>query len=596
MSGRLVLRHEILHNLTKPLLITVTTVTLVLNILAFQMAKEDSALFLDGMRGTLAQFAFLVPVVMILLLGKAGVRCRRWEAGLPLSARRLWWAHLLALVLANLFLTLVTGAAFLGFGFLVGAFANEFSLGWDRLLGLITRPLAASLVASVMIAAWRPGRVSLADASGWTRYLLLVLLGAGVLLGLLLVLPQVSALVPAVLAAILAARTAANLPAALAVGGGANGGGTTASTSLADFDWSQAGPSRWALAKTILRTLFKWPLNWLVLGPFVFIFGLMMSGHDILGLDEPYLRFLNFFMTVYILVASANHFMDNLFKVDHLPIDRRTLLRWLVLPVVAVFLLGYGVGRFMELLSPERSERIAFHNDPDNYGLKVPGEFFSFTFSDAAKLVSSPEGETHEVFAAPVFKGLPGIMWTPYGTPPGATLDFVSWQISRAARAVYGLEIPPGEIAVTYLTEDANGLVTVREPGLTLREDYPAADPTDLGPVLPLLVGSEIVLFLVVLTVYFRVFKPGVTIGKSRLVFWLLMGGLMALHIAGFVFFILDWTTEWLAYGFWLGRMRELGSLGPWGHGLAWAGIMPLVVGAWRLAAKSFLAVEAPSR
>ena len=85
MILRLAQRHEIIHNLTKPLMITVVTVSVVLNILAFLMARDGSSLLVVGYRGFLAQFAFLVPLAVILVLGKAGHRCRRSEAGLPME-------------------------------------------------------------------------------------------------------------------------------------------------------------------------------------------------------------------------------------------------------------------------------------------------------------------------------------------------------------------------------------------------------------------------------------------------------------------------------------------------------------------------------
>jgi hypothetical protein len=329
-------------------------------------------------------------------------------------------------------------------------------------------------------------------------------------------------------------------------------------------DWADQGPSRRVVRMAILRILFKWPVSWLALGPIAILFGLMMSGHEVLSMDEPYLRFLYFFMSVYILFASANHFMENLYKVDHLPISRRTLLRWLVVPVATAFLLGYGAGRVMQTVSADRPEKIHFENAEDKYGVKVLPEFFSFTTSSGPNLVAAPWGETHEVVAVQVFKGLPGMMWKPYGTPEGASLDFVSWQISRAAASVYNLDIDPEEISARYLEADLHGRVTVRDPGLTLAADYPTARSSSLGPVLPLLVGGEYALLMVILALYFRVFKPGITIRKSRVVFW-------------------------------LGRIRELGALGPGGFGAAWLGMIILLGAVWRWAEKEFLAAEAPS-
>ena len=200
MIARLALRHEIVHNLTKPLLITVTTVTLVLNILAYQMVRAGSDSLVDGSRAIVAQFAFMVPLVMIMLIGKAASRSRPWEAGLPVAARSLWWAHLGALALSSLFLILVTGITFVGFGSLMGIFSGDFIVKVGDLARLVARPTVSSLTAACLVAAWRPGLGRLSDAAGWSRYQYIVILTAGGLLGLMIFLPPYFAAVPVTVA------------------------------------------------------------------------------------------------------------------------------------------------------------------------------------------------------------------------------------------------------------------------------------------------------------------------------------------------------------------------------------------------------------
>ena len=96
----------------------------------------------------------------------------------------------------------------------------------------------------------------------------------------------------------------ADLPPVLSRAGADIGGTGAVTGSLPTADWSRQGPSRRVVHWTILRTLFKWPLSWLALGPIALFFGLMMSGYGVLGVEQPYLRFLNFFISVYILFAS----------------------------------------------------------------------------------------------------------------------------------------------------------------------------------------------------------------------------------------------------------------------------------------------------
>ncbi len=595
MIARLVLRHEIIQNLTKPLLITVVTITLVLNILTFKMVQNEGTFLLDGFGAVPAQFVFLLPMITILLMGKAGTRCRFWEAGLPLAARDLWWAHFLALASACLFLILVSGVTFAGFGILNASLIGRTFFNLADVFRLMIRPIAVSLTAAGLVAVWRPGMGRPAEEPGWSRYRSLVIVISMGLLGFLVVVPPVFLLIPLTLTGLVVGRAGRALPIAMAMAGGETRGAVTRAPAFAVKQWETVGPSRRVVVLMLLRTLFKWPVSWLAIVPLASLFGLMMSGRDILGMDEPYVRFMNFFMTVYILFALADPFMKNLHKVDHLPVDRRILLRWLVFPITGMFLLGYGAGRVLDTVDPDRSEKIVFDNDEKSYGLKVSPEFFAYAGSDEAPAVTAPWGENHGTTVEPVFRGLPGVLWKPYATPAGASRDFVAWQISRAAAAVYGLELDPHEISVRYLETDLHGRVTVREPGLTLAADFPSARTSSSGPVFPLLVGGELVLLMVVLALFFKVFKPGVTIRKSRIVFWFVMGGLMVCHIGGYVLLMLGWTKEWVVYGFWLGRIRELGELGPVGHGAAWLGMLLLLLVTWRWAEKSFLAAEAPA-
>jgi len=593
MIGRLVLRHEIIQNLAKPLLITVVTITLVLNILTFKMARNGGTSLLDGFGAVQAQFVFLLPVIMILLMGKAGARCRFWEAGLPLAARKLWWAHFLALASASLFLILVSGVTFAGFGALNAAFIGKTFFNLADVLRLMVRPVAVSLTAAGLVAVWRPGMGRLAEEPGWSRHRALVIMISVGLLGLLVMVPSVFLVVPLVLTGLVAVRVNRILPLAMSMSGSETRG--AAAASAAAEKWEAVGPSRRVVVLMLLRTLLKWPVSWLAMVPLAALFGLMMSSRDILGMDEPYLRFMNFFMAVYILFALTGHFVKNLHKVDHLPVDRRTLLRWLVVPITGFFLLGYASGRIMDTVDPISNEKIVFDNGGESYGLKVSPEYFAFAGSDETPVMTAPWGEAHEAPVEPVFRGLPGVLWKPYATPEGSSLEFVAWQISRAAAAVYGLEIDPDEISARYLKADPDGRVTVRESGLTLAADFPDARPGSSGPVFPVLVGGEMFLLMVILTLYFKVFKPGITIRKTQVVFWVIMGGLMACHIGGYIFFMLGWTREWVVYGFWLGRIRELGELGPAGYMGAWVGMLLLVSVAWRWAERSFLAAEAPT-
>jgi hypothetical protein len=288
--------------------------------------------------------------------------------------------------------------------------------------------------------------------------------------------------------------------------------------------------------------------------------------------------------------------MENLHKVDHLPIGRRGLLAWLVIPVSLFFLLGYGTGRLVEQVAGARPEAILFDHTEENYGLLVPPETWARSATDRVPDIVSPSGEVQPAKTVPLFAGSPWVLWKPYTTPAGASVDFVAWQISRAAAEVYELEIRPEDIADRYLEAGPEGRVQVRPGGLTLMADYPAARlTTDAGPVLPVWVGAEIIVLLLVNTVFFRACGPGTSIRKSRIIFWIMMVGLLAIHVGGFLLLVQGWTRDWVIYGFWMGLIRDLGKLGPAGWAAAWLGAILGIAAAWRLAVRALENVEAPA-
>jgi len=590
---RLILRHPALHDLAKPILFTAVTVSLVLNILAFQMVRTQSPELVQGSRAVVAQFAFLVPLVMILLMGRASTRCRSWEASLPIPARSLWWAHLGALSLAVQFLILVTSIAFLGFGFLISAFSGHPIIGIGALAGLVLRPMLVSLTATCLIGLWRPSQVLLSAASGWPRHRSVVILVACGLLAMAAVLPVYLAALPLLVVLVQVIRTSRGLPPALDMGGiRAHEGSEVGEPDI----WTSSDPSPQVVRLMILRTLFKWPQSWIAMGPLVLLFALMVSDVGIMGLDEPYLRFINFFMVVYILFLMGNHFMENLYKVDHLPLDRRRLLRWLVLPVTGVFFAGYLSGQVIAKIHAEPAEEIVFENAEDNYGLKVPPEVWNFSVSSRPRIITAPWGESHRAASVPVLRGLPGILWSSFTTPVDASEEFVAWQICRAAGEVYGLDLEPEEIISRYLETDADGRTIVGPEGLTIRVDYSQAHALESGPVFPIWAGAEFSLLMLVYTFYFGTFKPGITIRKAKFVFWALMGGLMALHILGYVVFMKGLSQEWIVAGFWMGRFREIGGAGPGATAAVWTGAILVGALAYRLAEIKLMEAEAPPK
>ena len=592
MTATLVIRHEIFRALPKPLLISAVSATLVMNTLTFLNAKHGG----DWQPGTpelfLLQAVLLISCGALFFLPAAARRGRPWELSLPVPATVLWRSHWLALVGSGLTVLAGVGAILVLF-----RLAMSGTLGGDLVPGLdlaetLARPALLLVTAASVLAARAPRLADLTGSPGWPRLRLLLVMVLLAVLYLLMSLPLVWSLVPP-LAGVIAALVAGRRLQASLVTAPACDEAVLTEAIAPSADLSGARPSQRVVDYVILRQLFKWPLSLPILLPFTAVFGLLMSGCGALLDSDTDFRVFNFFMVVYILFAMTGHLLENLYRVDHLPIPRTRILHWLVLPSALALAVGYGTGRLIEHSADDR-ELIGFDTTVESYGLKVPPEFFLAAVGDGERQITAPWGESHTAFAQPVLRGVPWYLWKPYTTPPEASPRFVAWQISRAVAAVYGARLDPVDIERDYLVTDVGGRTVLRDEPLTLAADHPNWQPSSGGPVFPVLFGVEIMLWLLVEALCFRVCGRGATIRRVRIVFWSIMGVLMLLHVGFFVGLIFKFSKDWVLTGVLLSTVRRLASLGVGGWVIAW--LVPVAGAAlsWRLVVRTFAGVEAP--
>ena len=592
MTATLVIRHEIFRALPKPLLISAVSATLVMNTLTFLGAKNGG----DWQPGTpelfLLQAVILVCCGALFLLPAAARRGRSWELSLPVAATVLWRSHWLALIASGLTVLVSVGVVLVLFRLAMsGTLGRDLVPGID-LAGILARPALLLVTTACVLAARQPQLADLSDSTSWPRLRLLLAPVLLALLYLLMTLPLVWSFVPPLIGVVVALVAGRRLPTSLVV---APECGEAVLTAVAtpSADLAAIRPSWRSVDYVILRQLFKWPLSLPVLLPSTAFFGVLMSGcGGLLDTDTDF-RVFNFFMVVYILFAMTGHLLENLHRVDHLPIPRMRILTWLVLPSALALAVGYGGGRLIDVRADDR-ELIGFDTTIESYGLKVPPEFFHAAAGTEAPQITAPWGERHAAFTQPVFSGLPWSLWKPYTTPPEASPRFIAWQISRAVQAVYGVPVAPADIEREYLTTDAAGRTVLRGETLTLAADHPHWQPTGGGPVFPVLFGAEIVLWLLVEAFCFRLCGPGTTIRRVRVIFWSIMGGLMLLHIGFFVGLIFDFSEDWAMTGLLLSTVRRLGDLGVGGWMAAWLVPAVAVSLSWRLVVRTFAGVEAP--
>jgi hypothetical protein len=587
MIGSVILRHEVLRRLPKLLVVTFSLSTLILGVVNYLRLKDLNAPIMDGWFLVLAQFCVFLSAALVLMMPEAGRRCRVWELSLPVPGRIWWQGHFLSLLLGGTVLMLV----FAIIPLLVRIPGDNYELGQSLagfLLDLWGPPFLAYVLTLEILTIWRPAAAMPGREKGWVSALVLVL----VLVTALMILVSRLGLSWWLFGAIVVLgffRHRVRVPDTLYLP-------EEKTTTAESGQWSAMeapSTSRWVLHKTIMRQLFKWPINWIALLPFIAFFGLLLGGFNPFDSDMSGMRFANYFMTIYILAAASGHFTEKMHHVDHLPVDRRTILAWLVLPSLLALAAGYAGGQWWASGKLVTEETIAFVNDEKGYGLKVPPRCFELVKSDEAPVITSPWGESHQAESVVAWKGQPWLFYKPFSTPEGASEQFVAWQISQVVQRVFGEFLSPEEISERYLETGSDGRVLVGADGLSLKSDHPQWRELSGGPVFPLFAGPVVILYLLVLALLFRLQRRPVSVKRQRVAFWGVMILLLVLHIGWMAGFVSGMSDDWIVSGIILGGIQRLAMAGSGTGVAAYAVVSVLVVFAWSLALRQFRRLEA---
>jgi hypothetical protein len=561
------------------------TATLSLNVLVFQSLKNGSVMGVG--RTGLFQILILLGGLYVLFQNHTGLRSTRWLQSLPVTSRTLWTAHVRALVAAVSLVIFAMLVVVLGLSQLISRFdPHEFHQPLE-IPTLFVRPWLIMLAVALVLGAWRSSLVDPGNAAGWNRWRLTVALAAIAVLVIVQLAPLPVALAPVLAAYVWARRQCAHLPATLTLA-------ETPDGSITGDDRPVRTHGRVTVHWIIRRQLFKWPLSWIIGVPMTFLLGMVQGGAFSYSLDADFARYFNLWITAYMMIAFVGHFLEKLHHVDHLPISRAALMRWLILPNVVALLLGGMTGYFMEI-ARDPVETIAFENDasrPHN-GLLVPVDLWEPVWGSETRTVTAPWGESHAAEPVSVIEGLPLGLWKPYTTVPEASPDFVAWQISRAISAAYGVTVIPDDIRDRYLVEGPDGAVNVRDEGLNPLADGLVEGRRTKGPIQGLLLGFIICLGLATFCFIFAMCGPGNSTRRVKTVFWSAMGVLMVFHLGGYGLLMTRLVKDWTVTALVEGLATRLAAMGPVGWLLPWVLGIGLAVLLWILCGRAFAKVEA---
>ena len=322
----------------------------------------------------------------------------------------------------------------------------------------------------------------------------------------------------------------------------------------------------------VLMGSAKHPVMNLISVPFVLLMGLWNSTWvaGVLDIGNMSTGFLA--ITAYMLFILAASPLFRLDRFDWLPISRDRLLLILFVPMITMGLVGYGLGEYLA----ERGNRItgeplSFSAEPETYGLRMTGAYFELAQGEPPVQIS-PAGT--EIAPPSSWRVQPldsVVLYKPFHTPLGASLDDCAWQLERASEHIFGEAIPAAVFKERYLTVDRNGMVVPRsEDGLTLMADFPHLKPRRFHGLPALQALIIIILTQVSFLILLWSYRPGTSAGLRKRTYGVLLAILIGLHIGQFFLDAFGWidleaiSAAVYALSDLAVTATPLGAWGPW--------------------------------
>lgn len=208
------------------------------------------------------------------------------------------------------------------------------------------------------------------------------------------------------------------------------------------------GPLRWSFLRGAFLRLETMP----VMALFVFF--------AFTGISSLFGTLLTFFaLSVFLSAALLRKALPAIGGFAGLPIPRRRLAPWLLLPVLGIALMTPVLKEAGPLDDVDRYRfpggvAVDYPASDDFLGgegsrhshVRVPGHHWRFANLDEDRTVTAPWGESVTPLAHPVFWGSSVITYNPYDVEGTSSVRFMAWQLGRAIREIHGVSLTEAEV------------------------------------------------------------------------------------------------------------------------------------------------------
>ena len=534
-------------------------------------------------------FFFWMWISIFLVYGGVAGRCERLCLVLPLGARRLWLIHIVSLLLT----VVLTCVVALGIVAALNA-ARGIPPIKPGLVTVVINTIAVTVLVTAIVQLPDRESFEIRLNAGTIIFFVIVWIAAWLLIMFLSTLPRPAALAPLAAGIALHLFIYRSLPAIWAL---PTSGPSASEEEIDDFRRPSqlekingtVRPGRRLLHATMTKLYYR---HWVtaLFFPWIFFIGLTLSGYTARGLNSITLP-----VAVVSFMSGLLHFaLSRMYKLEPLPISRRLHHAYLVLPVLAVTLLGYGIGIAVGKGSAP-TENLLFYGEKRydrSLDVRVPLEFWEIGWKgEPAPVAAENCDKPHCAWSTTLFEGADIVLYSPFHTPPGSPPAFIAEQLSRAAERVFGERIDPKEIEERYFTTGPGGEALMRGEVINIGKDYPHLEPRNwhgIIPVAALIIGIP---WFLLAAISFHLYSA---VGKGWMV-QIVLAAVVTLYILSIIYVSSSGlTTEWKIGAFAWILVRKTARSAPGGLFMLWLLVAAVFSGGYMLSWSFFKHVEAP--